>query len=137
MEYLYQKCTGKTSCLINPREIITFASDRYIMYPPEVEKIVIKDKYAFIYANNVSIYFVEMDAFGTNKEIRVTRLEQCSHCNGTGAKNATEFETCSDCNGSGRVRFQQNTIFGTTIREGVCNTCRGTGKKIKEKSSTT
>ena len=40
MEYLYQRCTGKTSCLINPREIITFASDRYIMYPPEVEKIV-------------------------------------------------------------------------------------------------
>ncbi|MFQ6724401.1 MAG: hypothetical protein ACLRFE_03625 [Clostridia bacterium] len=40
MEYLYQRCTGKNSCLINPREIITFASDRYIMYPPEVEKIV-------------------------------------------------------------------------------------------------
>ena len=40
MEYLYQRCTGKTSCLINPREIITFASDRYIMYPPEVERIV-------------------------------------------------------------------------------------------------
>lgn len=40
MEYLYQRCIGKNSCLINPREIITFASDRYIMYPPEVEKIV-------------------------------------------------------------------------------------------------
>ena len=40
MEYLYQRCTGKNSCLINPREIITFASDRYIMYPQEVEKIV-------------------------------------------------------------------------------------------------
>ena len=40
MEYLYQRCTGKNSCLINPREIITFASDRYIMHKPEVEKIV-------------------------------------------------------------------------------------------------
>jgi DNA-binding MarR family transcriptional regulator len=40
MEYLYQRCTGKNSCLINPREIITFASDRYIMYPQEIEKIV-------------------------------------------------------------------------------------------------
>ena len=40
MEYLYQRCTGKNSCLINPREIITFASDRYIMHQPEVEKIV-------------------------------------------------------------------------------------------------
>ena len=61
------------------------------------------------------------------------KLETCSHCSGTGAKGGKEFETCPDCKGSGRVRFQQNTIFGTTIREGVCNTCRGTGKRIKEK----
>ena len=40
MEYLYQRCIGKNSCLISPREIITFVSDRYIMYPPEIEKIV-------------------------------------------------------------------------------------------------
>ena len=72
-------------------------------------------------------------AFGTTKDIRVTKLEQCPHCKGTGAKGATEFETCPDCHGAGRVRFQQNTIFGTTIREGACNTCHGTGKKIKEK----
>ncbi len=72
-------------------------------------------------------------AFGTSKDIRISKLEQCPHCNGTGAKNGTEFETCGDCKGAGRVRFQQNTIFGTTIREGLCNTCRGTGKKIREK----
>lgn len=40
MEYLYQRCIGKNSCLISPREIVTFASDRYIMYSPEVEKII-------------------------------------------------------------------------------------------------
>lgn len=72
-------------------------------------------------------------AFGVNKDIRVTKLEQCPHCKGTGAKGGTEFETCPDCRGAGRVRFQQNTIFGTTIREGICNTCKGSGKKIKEK----
>ena len=72
-------------------------------------------------------------AFGVNKDIRVTKLEECPHCKGTGAKNATEFETCPDCKGAGRVRFQQNTIFGTTIREGICNTCGGTGKRVKEK----
>ena len=71
--------------------------------------------------------------FGTNKDIRVTKLEQCPHCKGTGAKDGTAFDTCPDCKGAGRVRFQQNTIFGTTIREGLCNTCKGTGKKIKEK----
>lgn len=34
----------------------------------EVEKIIFKDGYAFIYANNVSIYFVEMNAFNEYKE---------------------------------------------------------------------
>ena len=72
-------------------------------------------------------------AFGTSKDIRVTKLEACPHCQGTGAKGGTAFETCPDCRGAGRVRFQQNTIFGTTIREGMCNTCHGTGKRIKEK----
>ena len=72
-------------------------------------------------------------AFGTSKDIRVTKLESCPHCKGTGAKEGTAFETCPDCRGAGRVRYQQNTIFGTTIREGMCNTCRGTGKKVKEK----
>lgn len=74
-------------------------------------------------------------AFGTSKDIRVTKLESCPHCQGTGAKNGTAFETCPDCRGAGRVRFQQNTIFGTTIREGICNTCHGTGKRVKEKCS--
>jgi len=74
-------------------------------------------------------------AFGVNKEIKVTKLESCSTCNGTGAKDGTNFETCYDCKGTGRVRFQQSTIFGTTIRESICSTCNGTGKKIKEKCS--
>jgi len=74
-------------------------------------------------------------AFGVNKELKVNKLETCSHCSGTGAKNGTDFQTCPDCGGSGRVRFQQSTIFGTTIRESHCSTCNGTGKKIKEKCS--
>ena len=39
MEYVYQKCSGKKSCLISPREVITYASDKYIIYPSELEKI--------------------------------------------------------------------------------------------------
>ncbi|MBQ3494125.1 MAG: molecular chaperone DnaJ [Clostridia bacterium] len=72
-------------------------------------------------------------AQGVTKNIIVNKIETCSHCSGTGAKNGKEFTTCSTCNGVGRVRFQQQTIFGTTIREGECQTCGGTGKIIKEK----
>ncbi len=39
MEYVYQKCQDKKSCLISPREIISHAADKYVLYPDELEKI--------------------------------------------------------------------------------------------------
>lgn len=75
----------------------------------------------------------EEAAFGSTKQIIITRNERCDKCTGTGAKNGKEFNTCNECKGSGRVRFTQNTLFGTTIREGVCKTCNGSGKIIREK----
>ncbi|MBQ8444643.1 MAG: molecular chaperone DnaJ [Clostridia bacterium] len=73
--------------------------------------------------------------FGCEKTINVNKTDKCASCKGTGAKNGTEFSTCSECGGSGRVRFQQNTLFGTSIRESVCPKCSGSGKMIKEKCS--
>ena len=75
----------------------------------------------------------EEAAFGCEKNITVGKLEKCSSCKGTGAKNGKEFTTCSECGGTGRVRYQQNTLFGTTIREAGCPKCNGMGKIIKEK----
>ena len=39
MEYVYQKCQGKKSCLISPREIISHVADKYVIFPEELEKI--------------------------------------------------------------------------------------------------
>lgn len=39
MEYVYQKCQGKKSCLISPREIISFCADKYVLSTDELEKI--------------------------------------------------------------------------------------------------
>lgn len=39
MEYVFQKCSNKKSCLITPREVISFAADKYLIYPTELEKI--------------------------------------------------------------------------------------------------
>lgn len=75
----------------------------------------------------------EEACFGTEKDITVGRLEKCNSCNGTGAKNGSEFSTCSQCGGSGRVRVQERTMFGMSIREGACPKCNGSGKIIKEK----
>lgn len=72
---------------------------------------------------------------GATKEIPVSKIEKCAECDGTGAKNGSAFDTCSECGGSGRVRYTQNTFFGTTIREGICKKCNGTGKIIRDKCS--
>lgn len=75
-----------------------------------------------------------MDAVkGCKKTVSYTRNEPCASCRSTGAKNGTEYETCGKCKGSGIVQQVQNTMFGRTIRQGVCPDCSGTGKIVKEK----
>lgn len=81
---------------------------------------------------SISLSFEEA-CFGCEKTITIGKLEKCSACKGTGAKDAKEFSVCPECNGTGRVRYQQNTLFGTTIREAGCPKCNGSGRIIKEK----
>lgn len=77
-----------------------------------------------------------MDAInGKDVEIKINVDEQCSTCNGTGAKTPSDFVTCSQCNGTGSVRSQQRTAFGVFESQTVCPKCQGTGKEIKEKCS--
>ncbi len=71
--------------------------------------------------------------FGVEKIISFNRTQTCAKCSGTGAKDGKAFTTCPDCKGLGRVRIQQSTMFGTTIRESVCPRCGGSGKMIKER----
>ncbi|MCK9575535.1 MAG: molecular chaperone DnaJ [Clostridia bacterium] len=75
----------------------------------------------------------EEAAFGVEKTVLVSRMENCTKCNGTGAKDGKEFATCSDCGGSGQKRYQQDTVFGRVVNVGTCRTCGGTGKIIKQK----
>lgn len=84
---------------------------------------------------NIVLSFEEA-CFGVEKNITINKIEKCPDCKGTGAKDGKEFTVCPDCKGTGRVRFQQNTMFGTTIREAGCTKCNATGKIIKEKCST-
>ncbi len=76
---------------------------------------------------NITITFEEA-AFGTEKTIRVIRMENCTECSGSGAKKGTEPQTCPTCRGTGQVRMSMG--FMSTAR--TCDTCRGTGKIIKE-----
>ncbi len=75
----------------------------------------------------------EEAVFGCKKTFNINRVENCSHCKGTGAKDGTAYTTCPECNGQGQVRYTESTIFGRLTRTGICKSCNGTGKKIKTK----
>jgi molecular chaperone DnaJ len=69
---------------------------------------------------------------GTTKKIKVKKQVECSHCNGTGAKDGS-FETCQTCKGNGQVIRVQNTILGQMQTSSTCPTCQGQGKIVKNK----
>ncbi|MFB2937789.1 molecular chaperone DnaJ [Aerosakkonemataceae cyanobacterium BLCC-F154] len=71
--------------------------------------------------------------FGGEKEIRISHLETCEVCSGTGAKPGTRPRTCSTCTGSGQVRRVTRTPFGSFTQVSVCPTCNGTGQVIEDK----
>ncbi|MGN1387587.1 MAG: molecular chaperone DnaJ [Bacillus sp. (in: firmicutes)] len=74
--------------------------------------------------------------FGKETTIEIPREENCDTCKGTGAKPGTKVETCSHCNGSGQVNVEQNTPFGRIVNRTTCRHCGGTGKHIPSKCST-
>lgn len=73
----------------------------------------------------------EEAVFGCKKSVSVTRKENCSECNGSGAAKGTTAETCPTCRGTGRVRTVSQTMFGAMQSERTCTHCYGTGKIIK------
>ncbi|MBQ9979622.1 MAG: molecular chaperone DnaJ [Oscillospiraceae bacterium] len=74
----------------------------------------------------------EEAAFGCEKEISYTRIEDCASCGGSGAKNGSDVETCSHCGGTGVVRTVRQTILGSMASQEPCPKCGGKGKVIKD-----
>ena len=79
----------------------------------------------------LSISFKEA-ALGCEKELKITRTENCSLCNGSGCKPGSQPSQCPNCKGSGRVRRVQRSIFGSFAHTAVCGQCRGEGKIITD-----
>ena len=68
---------------------------------------------------------------GCKKNITITRQQQCTECNGTGAAPGTSPETCPDCGGRGYTIRQQRTPFGVMQSQQPCTRCGGKGKLVK------
>ena len=71
--------------------------------------------------------------FGGEKEIRISHLETCTNCSGSGAKPGTQARVCSTCSGAGQVRRATRTPFGSFTQVSTCPTCNGNGQVIEDK----
>jgi molecular chaperone DnaJ len=67
---------------------------------------------------------------GFSTEIEVPRNEQCSECNGTGARQGTSPKKCSECGGTGQIQHVQVSGFMHFARIEPCRKCRGRGVVI-------
>lgn len=74
--------------------------------------------------------------FGGEKQIKITHLETCTTCSGSGAKPGTRPRTCPTCGGTGQVRRATRTPFGSFTQVSTCPTCGGTGQVIEDKCET-
>jgi len=75
---------------------------------------------------------LEEAAEGKDAQIRIPSWDDCSTCNGSGAKPGTKPITCTTCHGAGAVQMRQ----GFFSVQQTCPQCHGTGKIIPEPCAT-
>lgn len=91
---------------------------------------------------DMEITFMEA-AQGCEKEIPVTKMDQCDSCHGSGAEKGANIKTCSTCGGRGQV-ISSRGIFSIAqtcprcegrgqVVDKPCGACHGSGRQ--EKSS--
>jgi molecular chaperone DnaJ len=78
---------------------------------------------------------LEEAAFGAERAVEITKLETCSLCKGSGAKEGSRPETCPTCRGQGQVRSTQQTFLGSFSTVTTCPRCRGEGQVVKDPCS--
>jgi molecular chaperone DnaJ len=81
------------------------------------------------YRTSISL---EEAAFGCQKKVNITRIENCSRCQGTGCKPGSQPSRCPNCNGTGQVRRVQQSIFGRFTTTTTCSKCHGEGRIVTE-----
>ena len=80
---------------------------------------------------DVEISFEEA-AFGTEREIKVDRVERCARCAGTGSEPGAQLARCETCEGAGQVRRVSRSVFGQFVNIATCSACRGEGRIVTD-----
>jgi molecular chaperone DnaJ len=69
-------------------------------------------------------------AHGAKRKLRVSLLDACGPCGGTGSEEGSAPRTCSTCGGSGEERHVQRSVFGQFVSVQPCRSCGGEGQVI-------
>lgn len=77
----------------------------------------------------------EEAAFGTEKELMITKAVGCDHCHATGAEPGSKSVTCKTCRGTGEIRTVRQTLLGQMATSQTCQDCQGEGR-VHEKKCT-
>jgi len=63
---------------------------------------------------------LEDSAFGTTKNVSISRLMHCEHCKGAGGEPGSDTAKCNACQGKGTQEKYFKTIFGVMKQQGIC-----------------
>lgn len=77
----------------------------------------------------VAVSFEEA-AKGVTKKVRVSRVEHCTECSGSGSEKGHSAETCPECRGAGYVTVSSRTPLGVMQTQRTCGRCGGTGRVV-------
>ncbi len=69
---------------------------------------------------------------GAGRKVRVSVLDACESCSGTGVKDGARPLTCPGCNGTGEERLEERSVFGRFVSVTPCRRCEGEGTIISE-----
>jgi molecular chaperone DnaJ len=81
---------------------------------------------------DVQLEFKEA-VFGIEKEIRLTKNNNCDVCGGDGTEPGSNLKKCEQCKGQGQVKRVQQTILGAMQSVGACPSCNGAGEVAEKK----
>jgi len=71
-------------------------------------------------------------AHGAKRKLRVSLLDACDDCGGSGAEAGSSPVVCQVCGGSGEERHVQRSVFGQFVSVQPCRSCRGEGRIIEK-----
>jgi molecular chaperone DnaJ len=66
--------------------------------------------------------------FGAEKEITISKLDECADCDGTGAASGSGLKECSACGGRGQIV----TSRGFFTMAQTCPRCHGAGRMVEK-----